>query len=56
MDGEYEVKRMKGRVVGVVGRVIEVVGNDGNGRCREVYLINVRDVLVYVRKGDWFGI
>ena len=53
---DYQVNRIKGTVLPLLGSLIDLVGNDGNGRCRELYFINLTHLFLYVRNAHSFGI
>ena len=38
---DYQVNRIKGTVLPLLGGLVYLVCNDGNGRCRELYFINL---------------
>ena len=52
----YQVNRNKGTVLLLLGSLIDFVGNDGNGRCREFYLINLTHLFLYVGNAHSFGV
>ena len=53
---DYHINRIQRSVLPLLGSLVYLVCNDGNGRCGELYFINLTHLFLYVGNTYPFGI
>ena len=53
---DYQINRIQWAVLPLLGGLIYLVCNDGNGRCREFNFINLTHLFLYIGNAHPFGV